>query len=148
MDKTSHDEPDLVVAGLALWVFSREFPKSDDYWDGNWLVARARVEGLGARVEISGSWLRSEYVEAFASQLEAVEATLKGEATLTSLEPALEMVIRCETLGRVKVSISITPDFVNQSHRFTFDIDQSFLRPALNSCRRILARYPVVGNRD
>lgn len=142
------DEPDLSLAGPGLWVFSRQFPGNADYLDGNWLVARARVDAPGAHVEVSGPWLRTEYVEEFVTQLEAIETTHKGEATLTSLEPALEVVIRCETLGHVKVAISITPDYVNQSHRFTFDVDQTFIRPLLNSCRRILTGYPLVGKRD
>jgi hypothetical protein len=29
-------EPDLVIAGLRVWVHGRQFPQAVDYWDGNW----------------------------------------------------------------------------------------------------------------
>jgi hypothetical protein len=34
-------EPDLRVAGLRVWIHGRQFPDSQDYWDGNWLNATA-----------------------------------------------------------------------------------------------------------
>src|SRR5262245_58281939 len=47
-------EPDLKLGGFSLWVFGRQFPDANDYWDGNWLNVRARVEAPGALVEAPG----------------------------------------------------------------------------------------------
>jgi hypothetical protein len=33
-------EPDLKLDGFSLWVFGRQFPDANDYWDGNWLPLR------------------------------------------------------------------------------------------------------------
>ena len=43
-------EPDFKLGGFSLWVFGQQFPNAADFWDGNWLNVRARVDapGLGA----------------------------------------------------------------------------------------------------
>jgi len=46
------DEPDLKFEGLSLWVLG-QFPDHNEYWDGNWLNVRVRVETRAA-VETCG----------------------------------------------------------------------------------------------
>jgi hypothetical protein len=33
--------PNLELEGLQIWVHGRQFPDSNDYWDGNWLRVTA-----------------------------------------------------------------------------------------------------------
>ena len=40
-------EPDIKLAGLQIWVHGRQFPDSDDYWDGNWLYVTRPGGRLG-----------------------------------------------------------------------------------------------------
>lgn len=139
------DEPDLCIAGLAVWVEARSCPDSDDFWDGNWLVVRARVEAAGAWVAIEGSYLRSDEIQRFLRELERVDADLEGAARLETLEQMLRVEMRCGALGQVEAVVEITPDRQAQAHRFVFDLDQSYLRSVLSGCRRILAAFPVRG---
>lgn len=145
MDDVHAEEPDLKLAGLSLWVRSRQFPDCEDYWDGNWLNIFARVEASGSFVEVSGPFLRNDELAAFAAQLESVQRDLTGEAKLACMEPNLNAKVRCGSLGHIEVVIAITPDHLAQSHEFTFGIDQSYLAPVLRGCRRILERVPVIG---
>ncbi len=140
------EEPDLKLAGLSLWVLARQYPDSADYWDGNWLDVVARVEASGAFVETRGSFLRNDELAAFVVQLERVQRDLTGDAELACMEPNLHVKVRCVSMGRIEMVISITPDHRAQSHAFTFEIDQSYLTSTLRECRRILARLPVVGS--
>lgn len=146
MNDTIADEPDLKLAGLSLWVLARQFPDADDYSDGNWLDILARVEAPGAFVEARGPFLRTYELAAFAEQLERVQHDLTGEAELACLEPNLNVKIRGGSMGHIEVVISITPDHLAQSHKFTFEIDQSYLAPLLRECKRILKRLAVVGS--
>jgi hypothetical protein len=136
-------EPNLKLAGCSLWVLGRQYPESDDYWDGNWLRVRVLVEASGARVEHVGSFLRTDEIEEFARQIGLLDTTLTGEAILPSMEPTLRMALKL-TRGTGEVTVAITPDLVAQSHEFKFEIDQSYLKSMLADCRRILVKWPVI----
>ena len=136
-------EPDLKLGGFSLWVFGYQFPNDTDYWDGNWLNVRARVEAPGAVVKAQGAFVFAPELASFAKQLETLHATFTGEAGLHCMEPNLEIAIRCGSLGHVAVKIMVTPDPSTQSHEFKFDLDQSYLGPLLDGCKSVLSRWPV-----
>jgi hypothetical protein len=136
-------EPDLKLGGFSLWVFGRQFPDANDYWDGNWLNVRARVEAPGALVEAQGAIVFAPELAKFVKQLETLYATLVGEAALRCMEPNLHVAIRGESLGHLTVKLMITPDHMTQSHEFKFDLDQTYLGPFLDECRSVLSRWPV-----
>jgi len=139
-------EPDLRIGGLSLWVAGRQFPDASDYWDGNWLVIRARMEAPGATVQCEGPILTASDVERFRNELAVASATLAGEATLAGLEPELTVRLQVQRLGQVKVEVEITPEHLSQLHRFTVDLDQSYLPAVISSCDAVLDRFPVRGS--
>ena len=49
-----YGDPNLKLEGLSIWALARQFPNSEDYWDGNWITIHARVEAPGARVDAQG----------------------------------------------------------------------------------------------
>lgn len=140
-------EPNLRLGGLSLWIGGREFPDSEDYWDGNWLVVRARMEAPGARVECEGPILMTSDLERFRGELASLHATLSGEATLASLEPNLTVRLAAQRLGQIALEVEITPEPLGQLHRFTLDahLDQSHLPALIASCDALLERFPVRG---
>jgi hypothetical protein len=77
------EEPDLKFAGFSLWVLSRQFPDHDDYWDGNWLNVRVRVEARGAAVEVRGPILYASELRGFIDGLEKLNTELHGQAELS-----------------------------------------------------------------
>ena len=139
-------EPDLKLNGFCLWVHGYEFPDTSEYWDANWLRITARMSASGAVVEVEGALVRTDELERFAEGLTAVFETLAGKAELKCLEPYLELSLEMQSLGAVAVRVSITPDPLSQSHSFEFGVDQSYLPPVLDACRRILADFPVKGS--
>ena len=142
------DDPDIHFCGFALWADQRQFPGRADYWDGNWLMIRARMEANGALVECSGPILMTTDIREFRDQLASMIDTLTGEATLKGLEPELDVVLRMGGLGHVGATIEITADHLNQHHRFAVETDQSYLPALLRSCDAILERFPVIGAPD
>ena len=62
-------EPDLRLGGLSIWIAGLQFPDSSDYWDGNWLVIRARMDAPGATVRCEGPILMTSDVERFRDEL-------------------------------------------------------------------------------
>ena len=137
--------PDLQVAGLRLWVHGRQFPMADDYWDGNWLQVTVHCGAPGASVWVTGPILHVPEIAQFLRGVEALHASLQGEAILPCMEPELAVSLTAERRGHMTMVVAMTPDHLFQAHRFTFTIDQSYLPPVMDSCRAILRQYPVKG---
>jgi hypothetical protein len=106
------DEPDLGLAGLSIWVVGRQFPDQNDYWDGNWLNVRVRVEATGATVEARGPIIHASELESFTKELEQLGSALTGNASLKCMEPNLDVVIRGDRRGQATMTIRITPDHI------------------------------------
>jgi len=81
----------------------------------------------------------------FLRGVEAIHASLQGEAALLCMEPELAVSLTAERLGHITMVVAITPDHLSQAHRFTFVIDQSYLPLVIDSCRTLLRQYPVKG---
>lgn len=141
------DEPDLKLAGLSLWAEARERPDDHDYWDGNWLIIRAKVEAPGSSVEVRGPWLRTDEIAAFLTEVQAMSKDLRGKATLAPIEPAIKVTLEIGSRGEVAVEIEATPDHMSQRHSFHFGFDQSYLPGIISGCRKILLRFPIKGSR-
>jgi hypothetical protein len=141
------DDPDLKLGGLSLWAESRERPNDDDYWDGNWLIIRARVEAPGSSVELRGPWLRTDEIASFLTEVEAMSKDLRGKAALAPIEPAIKATLEMGSLGQIAVYVEATPDHIEQRHSFHFGFDQSYLPEIIRSCRTILLRFPIKGSR-
>lgn len=139
-------DPDLKLAGLSIWALSRQFPDLHDYWDGNWINVRIRVEALGSFVETVGPWLRTDEIAAFAEQLAKLHRDLAGTAELECTEPMLGVKVTCGSLGQVTMIVDVTPDHLTQSHQIEFAIDQSYLGSILSNCHHLLERFPVRGS--
>jgi hypothetical protein len=142
------DNPDLRLGDLSLWVETRERPENDDYWDGNWLVIRAKVEAPGSLVELRGPWLRTDEVASFLSQVEAMSNDLRGKAELATIETAIKARLEMDSLGHIAAYVEATPDHMSQRHTFHFALDQTHLLEIIRGCRNILQRFPVKGSRS
>ena len=139
-------EPDLKVSSFQLWVHGRQFPDSDDYWDGNWLTVTAHCAASGARVSVFGALLMVTDIVGFGAACEKLRSGELTTATLDPLEPEIKIVLRAsDALGHIEVIAEITPDQLTQYHRFEFSIDQSFLPGISQQCAFIADRYPVRG---
>ncbi|HEY2408012.1 MAG TPA: hypothetical protein VGI10_18520 [Polyangiaceae bacterium] len=138
-------EPDIVIASLSVWIQRREFPDATDYWDGNWLQAVARCSQRGATVCATGPILRTDEIREFCDQCASLQANLAGDAKLTCMEPYLRVELAGNARGQIAVTITLTPDHLVQRHEFRDQSDQSYLPLIVTACRRVLARFPVVG---
>ena len=82
----------------------------------------------------------------FRDQLAVMHGQLTGEASLCGYEPELKCVLTVRPLGGVSGEVEITADYLMESHRFEFGIDQSYLPGLISSCDAILQKFPVIGN--
>jgi len=139
-------EPDLAIAGLRIWVHGRQFPDSEDYWDGNWLNVSVCCSALGAEVWTNGSILHMSEVAGWLSSCIQVNKTLSGQANLETMESEIHMKLSADSLGHLGMEVQITPNISEQEHTFRFDIDQSFLSALIAGLKRVVELYPIKGH--
>jgi hypothetical protein len=144
-EQTHHYGPPAIeLAGLRVWVHGYQFPESNDAWDGNWLRVTASCVASGARVIVTGAILDTVSFLRFGRELAAVYERLQGEATLESLEPGIKVEAHALGVsGGIEVRVEISPDPLNQAHRFVLLCDQSYLPAVIRGCEEVLARFPV-----
>jgi hypothetical protein len=138
-------EPDIELSGLEIWVHGRQFPDSSDYWDGNWINITAKCTSKNACVWVSGNIMHLPDLKHFMTTSEKLYKNLKGEAKLPCIEPELSVVLKASSLGQIIMTVDITPDHLNQEHKFEFEIDQSYLPGLISSCKKVLKRYRIKG---
>lgn len=143
---TALGEPDLKVAGFQLWVHGCQFPEAEDYDDGNWLRVTAHCGALGASVWAEGAIVMVTDIYGFGVECAAI---LRGEmksAALAPFEPELKVSLEVsDSVGHIRAQVEITPDHLLQSHRFEFDVDQSYLPGIIKQCSQIVQEYPIRG---
>jgi hypothetical protein len=138
-------EPHLHIAGLKLWVRGYQYRDADDYWDGNWLNATAICSENGASVLVKGAFIRTNEICDWQEAVEKLLADVKDEAKLECMEPEIAVILKTQSLGAVEMEVHITPDQLTQEHRFTFAIDQSYLKLLSSQCARLLNDFPIRG---
>lgn len=141
----AYGKPEFSLGGLSIWVHGRQFPDATDAWDSNWLRITARYRGGGSSVTISGAELDTVSFARFRSELRLMADTLKGEATLESVESSIRLTMKfADTIGHVAGRLELTPDQLTQGHWYFLDqIDQSHLPSLLAQLDSIVERYPV-----
>ncbi len=136
-------EPTLKIAGLRVWIHGRQYPEASDYWDGNWLRVTACCNSEGSVVFTSGPIVRVDELGRFLSGCQHLYTTLLGSAVLDCLEPNLRVELTAQTLGKIEVRLSITPDQIAESHTYIDFVDQTYLPALMASCRAVLNNFPL-----
>jgi hypothetical protein len=53
-----------------------------------------------------------------------------------------------DRVGHVRALVEITPDHLARSHRFEFEVDQSYLPDIIRQSSAIVQEYPIRGQQD
>jgi hypothetical protein len=143
MPLLDNDDPSLSLGGFSLRVHGRQFPESDDYWDGNWVIAEAEMRAPGASIRVAGPILHLSELSEFIREMRTLRKNIVGTASLSCIAPNLNIQLTGNSLGHIQCIVAITADHLSQSHKFTFDVDQTYVDPIIDSVASILKRYPV-----
>jgi hypothetical protein len=137
--------PDIRLAGLEIWVHGRQFPYTEDYWDGNWINITAHCGASGVNVWIDGNIIHLPEIAHLLAGAEALYKNIETMAELSCMEPQLSFVLESTGLDHINATVRITPDHLAQKHEFFFEIDYSYLPKLIRECKGVLERYPVKG---
>lgn len=140
-------EAHINLSGLKLWIHGYQYQNPDEYWDANWLNATAVCSANGASVRVHGAFIRTDEIAAWQSAVETLTVNFQGVAELQCIEPEISVTLKAMSLGALEMKVQITPDHLNQEHRFTFAIDQSYLTSLASQCARLLQSFPIRSGR-
>ena len=128
-----------------LW---RSHPKETDYWDGNWIESEVKLRVGGFRGSYRAS-LRAEDFAGFRNELATLTETLSGVARFCTMEEQLELELKGDDMGHVRVNGKALDDAgIGNVLEFTFEIDQTYLPELTRSVESVMSRFPVVGSPD
>lgn len=138
-------EPTIQIAGLQIWIHGRQFPDKEDYWDGNWLNTTVHCGARGSTVWASGSIIHLSELHRWLISARELNNTLKGEANLECMEPELSVCIKSSSHSHLEMEVNITPNHLEQEHKYHFEIDQSYLPQLIRQCNGVLESNPIRG---
>jgi hypothetical protein len=131
---------------VLIRVLSRNHPGLFDYWDANWVACELQISAGGFRAGFRAD-LRSEEFQRFLDEAEAVNRSLEGTATFSTMEQQIALTLSLDGRGHVLVDGEARDAPGSQNClRFGFEIDQTYLREICRSLEVILRAFPVVGS--
>jgi len=141
------EDPNITLAPLKIWISGRQFPDHQDYWDGNWLIATALIEGEGSRVQVRGPFLHLSELKKWKEDLQEFYRKLEGSVELKTMEPTLKVKITSKKsmTGHLDCDVEITGDHMTERHHYRIDTDQSYLPGLISQLAAVLREYPIKG---
>ncbi|HEY4474030.1 MAG TPA: hypothetical protein VI957_02625 [Candidatus Paceibacterota bacterium] len=137
------EKPDIEFGPLRIWVHGRQFPESEDYWDGNWLLATAHYNSI----EATGAIITTDEIRSLMQDCQKVLQAGAGTIDLACTEPYIQLHLESDTLGHLNGKIEITPDPAKEVHEYRVEFDQSYLPNVIRQCESVLKQYPIKGNK-
>lgn len=126
-------------------IISREYPNSTDYWDGNWVNSKVKVEIPGYYVDFNAS-LRTDDIRDFVYELKLMKTKLSGKAILKNLDGFIHFEGEMNKLGHIRWSgETCYPVGSGAVLNFEFVSDQSYLESLIKELEDISYMFPVIG---
>ncbi|HMS43864.1 MAG TPA: hypothetical protein PKE69_26785 [Pyrinomonadaceae bacterium] len=139
--------PDIEIGELRIWTHSRKYPKSNNFWDVNWLNITVYVKTMNANVWVSGDIIHNTEIAEWLAEIENLDKDLLDEVNLITMERCVKLRIASQTYQRVSIEVDFFPNDRFQTHHFEFWFDKECLKDLINSCHSILIKFPITGNR-
>ncbi len=132
---------------MQIWTHSRRYPESQNFWDVNWLNTTFLCQARGASVWVSGDILHNTEIADWLNVLENLNGTLSDEAILRTMENYVNVKILPRTFQRVSIGVNISPERTSQQHYFEYWESQNYLNDIIASCRKVLTKFPIKGEK-
>ena len=139
------DDASITLGPLKIWIAGYQYSDVESYSDANWLSVTARCEGRGSRVEVSGAFIHLDELKKWREDLKAFQRTLMGAVELPTVEPTLAVKIEAQKskIGHLSCEVRLTGEHMSEFHRYSFEIDQSYLPGLLAQVAAVLRKCPI-----
>lgn len=95
--------------------------------DGDWLDIEVSCTTEDSMVKVRGPIITAAQLIAFGDQIKKLSRGLFGTAVLASEEPYLNIQVKAEKSWQATMVVEITPDYFNQKHSYTTNLNKSDL---------------------
>lgn len=130
---------------IEIDVLYRNYPNSSDYWDGNWVSSKLKIEIPGYTVSFNAD-LRTDELSNFMNELKLMNKKMKGKAALSNLDGYLHIEGEMNKLGQIFwTAETCYPAGYGAVLKFEFVSDQSYLERLIKELNDILVAFPVLG---
>ncbi|MGD6831239.1 WapI family immunity protein [Sutcliffiella halmapala] len=130
---------------IEIDVLHRNYPNSSDYWDGNWVKSKIKIEIPGYLVRFDAD-LRTDELRDFVNEIKLLNRSLKGIASLKNLDSYLQFECQMGKLGQMLwTAETCYPAGYGAVLKFEFESDQTFLNRLIRELDDILTHFPVIG---
>jgi len=130
---------------IRVSILGYERPDAQDYDDGNWLNATARIAISGFRAEFPYAAYAPD-LAGFLDELSALYSSMIGTASYHSLEEDFILGGRIDELGGIEWNcVAHHPHGMGAKLEFRFTSDQSHLPDLISQLTDVLSKYPVRG---
>jgi hypothetical protein len=138
-----HRDPDLSLGGFSLWVTGQPYADAEEPYGRDLLDFEALIETPCSTVRAAGV-LSAASLSGFSRDLDAIHDALAGDAVLEASdgESRLVLTLAMRPLGHVEAVLDLRSDPGDESHRFAWGLDQTFLGPLARQVRALSAAYP------
>jgi hypothetical protein len=115
MENNKPGKPDLKINELQIWIHGREYPDSNDYWDGNWLRVTVHCGRGNSNVWVTGSIIHVPELSQLKDDLSNFIESLQGKVELQTMEPELKIAFEANTQRakswnyEIEMKVNITP---------------------------------------
>src|SRR5262245_38749383 len=113
---------------LSITVLCREHAGADDYWDGNWVIAKISI-AAGGSTDSVGASPRMDEIHRFNGGMECLNQNLCGAAVLESMEDWISLTVKAGSRGRIEISGQLR-DTAGAGNVLSFElaeVDQTYL---------------------
>jgi hypothetical protein len=131
---------------LAVVSLHRERPDAHDFWDGNWLTARAVLRAGGTSADFPLN-IRAEEIAEFCDEARHLYHTLRGTAGFRTTEEQLAIDLQGDGKGHIQCQGEVR-DRAGTGNRVTFSmsLDQTMLSSLVSDLERVVQAHPARGN--
>ena len=132
------------IGKLEVKVLNRSNSETDDYWDGNWLESKIKIDVPGFNA-LYGTNLRVDDLQKFYEELVDLLNGNISEAEFTTMEEGLYMYCELAANGLIECKGKANNDTGNHLD-FRLQTDFASLNVFLTDFKLILKSYPLVGS--
>jgi hypothetical protein len=139
---------DAATIHVGAEVISRQYPKSTDYYDGNWVQSVVSVDSGSLRGTFE-CWLCTYDFPSFRLGIERLYESLEGEASFSTTEDVLTIHVRGDGIGHIEADVTAVDRSLGTfaTLAFTMRVDQTYLPSLIEQLSAIEQAFPVVGSR-
>ncbi|NNE79918.1 MAG: hypothetical protein HKN18_06555 [Silicimonas sp.] len=136
------------LKGLSVDALGYQFPKLEDFWDGNWLVMNIFCDWNGVRASRTrDSCIRTTELRDFLAAIEKLNLNRADHAELETMEPYFRFRLERGQDG-LHATAALIEKSTDQAKTVSFPVDTSELLQLGNDLAAVLKAFPIRGEND